>query len=104
MINCAHPTHFEAVLADGGGWRERIRGLRANASRLSHAALDEATELDSGDPHALGSDSRRLLARLPALAVFGGCCGTDDRHVAALAQAVLPKPSAYQTAKATLRE
>src|SRR3546814_3425529 len=63
MINCAHPTHFEAVLADGGGWRERIRGLRANASRLSHAELDEATELDSGDPHELGSDYRRLLAR-----------------------------------------
>ena len=94
MINCAHPTHFEAVLADGDGWRERIRGLRANASRLSHAELDEATELDSGDPHELGSDYRRLLARLPAHAVFGGCCGTDDRHVAAMAQAVVPKRSA----------
>src|SRR3546814_12835607 len=90
-------THFEAVLADGGGWRERIRGLRANASRLSHAELDEATELDSGDPHELGSDYRRLLARLPALAVFGGRCGTADRHVAAMAQAVVPQRSARPT-------
>src|SRR3546814_9924615 len=80
-------THFEAVLADGGGWRERIRGLRANASRLSHAELDEAPELDTGNPEELGREHRELLAMLPDLAVLGGCCGTDHRHVRAIAEA-----------------
>lgn len=85
MINCAHPSHFEAVLADAGEWVNRIRGLRANASCLSHAELDEATELDPGDPAELARHYAELNALLPALRVFGGCCGTDDRHVAAIA-------------------
>src|SRR4051794_1230255 len=62
MINCAHPTHFEDVL-DGGDWLERIRGLRANASRMSHAELDESEELDDGDPLELAADYERLRRR-----------------------------------------
>ena len=58
MVNCAHPTHFDGVLADGGAWRERIRGIRANASRMSHAELDEAEALDDGDPGELGTQYR----------------------------------------------
>src|ERR687895_2136563 len=87
MINCAHPTHFDAVLDSGGPWLERIRGLRANASTMSHAELDEATELDDGDPQQLAADYRALRDRLPKACVLGGCCGTDDRHVAAIAEA-----------------
>ncbi|WP_203142782.1 homocysteine S-methyltransferase family protein [Marinobacter mangrovi] len=89
MINCAHPTHFMAALEAGGAWRSRIRGLRANASAKSHAELDEATELDEGDPDGLAQqygDVRRLL---PNLNVFGGCCGTDERHVEAICKVVL---------------
>ena len=86
MINCAHPTHFEAVL-DGEPWRERIRGLRANASTRSHAELDEATELDEGDPADLAARYAGLTDALPRLNVLGGCCGTDHRHVAAIAGA-----------------
>jgi S-methylmethionine-dependent homocysteine/selenocysteine methylase len=86
MINCAHPTHFEGVLEDGP-WLERIGGLRANASTMSHAELDEATELDDGDPAQLAADYRALRDRLPNATVLGGCCGTDDRHVAAIAEA-----------------
>ena len=81
MINCAHPTHFEDVLEDGAGWQERIRGLRANASARSHAELDEATELDEGDPADLGARYAALRELLPSLNVLGGCCGTDHRHV-----------------------
>jgi S-methylmethionine-dependent homocysteine/selenocysteine methylase len=84
MINCAHPEHFAAVLHDDGAWRERIRGLRANASRRSHAELDASTQLDAGDPDELGRQYRALRALLPALAVAGGCCGTDHRHVEAI--------------------
>lgn len=88
MVNCAHPTHFDAVLADGGAWRERVRGIRANASRMSHAELDEAEQLDAGDPAELGEQYRALREHLPALRVVGGCCGTDARHVAAIAAAL----------------
>jgi homocysteine S-methyltransferase len=86
MINCAHPTHFADAL-EPGPWLDRIGGLRANASALSHAELDEATELDPGDPVALGAQYAELRPRLPALAVLGGCCGTDHRHVAEVATA-----------------
>jgi homocysteine S-methyltransferase len=87
MINCAHPSHFADALDPGTGWAERIRGLRANASTLSHAELDQATELDDGDPDDLGERYAALAGQLPNLAVLGGCCGTDDRHVAAIAAA-----------------
>lgn len=86
MVNCAHPTHFADVL-DGGEWCRRIRGVRANASAKSHAELDEATELDEGDPADFGARSAALRAVLPNLSVLGGCCGTDDRHVRAAAEA-----------------
>ncbi|WP_203434325.1 homocysteine S-methyltransferase family protein [Nitrosococcus halophilus] len=87
MINCAHPTHFEQVLQEGGHWRERIRGLRANASKRSHAELDESTELDIGNPQELGEQYCALRTLLPRLTVLGGCCGTDHRHVEAICDA-----------------
>jgi S-methylmethionine-dependent homocysteine/selenocysteine methylase len=87
MINCAHPTHFASVLDDAGEWRERIRGLRANASTLSHAELDEAEELDEGDPADLAARYAALRERLPRLNVLGGCCGSDHRHIAAIGDA-----------------
>ncbi|MEQ9586466.1 MAG: homocysteine S-methyltransferase family protein [Parvibaculaceae bacterium] len=85
MINCAHPDHFRSTLDENGGWRQRIGGLRTNASRLSHAELDEAEELDAGDPIELGDLHNGLLQRLPNIRLIGGCCGTDHRHVACLA-------------------
>jgi S-methylmethionine-dependent homocysteine/selenocysteine methylase len=89
MINCAHPRHFEGVLEPGSAWTDRIRGLRANASKLSHAELDEAEELDEGNPDELASDYVALRDRLPELHVLGGCCGTDHRHVGAMCGAWL---------------
>jgi S-methylmethionine-dependent homocysteine/selenocysteine methylase len=91
MINCAHPTHFEDVLGSTGAWRERIRGLRANASTKSHAELDEAEELDEGDPADLGARYAALREALPNLNVLGGCCGTDHRHVAEIRDAWLAR-------------
>jgi S-methylmethionine-dependent homocysteine/selenocysteine methylase len=87
MINCAHPTHFEAVLERAGPLAERVRGLRANASTKSHAELDESEELDSGDPADLAERYAALRAVLPRLNVVGGCCGTDERHVAEICRA-----------------
>ncbi len=81
MINCAHPTHFEDIFRSPGEWMERIGGLRANASKLSHAELDQAEELDAGDPVKLGSHYREMRRHLQNLTVLGGCCGTDHRHI-----------------------
>jgi S-methylmethionine-dependent homocysteine/selenocysteine methylase len=88
MVNCAHPTHFADVLVDDGPWLHRLAGLRANASTKSHAELDESPELDEGDPADLGARHTALRESLPALAVVGGCCGTDARHVAAMFEAL----------------
>jgi S-methylmethionine-dependent homocysteine/selenocysteine methylase len=92
MVNCAHPSHFAGVLAEGGPWRDRIAGIRANASALSHAELDAAEELDEGDPVALAGDYAALRAHLPAVTVLGGCCGTDARHIAAVGAAWAAQP------------
>ncbi len=83
MINCAHPTHFEGTLA-GGDWLGRLRGLRANASRRSHQELNEAPDLDDGDPVELAGQYLDLIRRHPQINVLGGCCGTDHRHVEAI--------------------
>ena len=84
VVNCAHPSHVAAALADAGPWVERIGGTRVNASALSHDELDDADQLDEGDPVALGREQVELAALLPGLRVVGGCCGTDARHVAAM--------------------
>lgn len=84
LVNCAHPSHMEPAFRAAGAWRERISGLRANASRKSHAELDEAAELDEGDPNELADEHHRLRTALPGLRIIGGCCGTDARHVAAI--------------------
>jgi S-methylmethionine-dependent homocysteine/selenocysteine methylase len=81
MINCAHPTHFAATLAGNDAWLDRIRGIRANASKRSHAELNEAPDLDAGDPVELGGEYRAMVRRLPQINVLGGCCGTDHRHI-----------------------
>ena len=87
MINCAHPSHFADVLGGDEGWQDRVGGLRANASTKSHAELDEATELDSGDPVDLAAGYVALREGLPRLSVLGGCCGTDHRHVGEICSA-----------------
>ncbi len=89
MINCAHPTHFDDTLATDEPWTQRIGALRANASTKSHAELDEAEELDDGNPVEFGSQYKELREKLSNLKVLGGCCGTDHRHVAEICAAYL---------------
>ena len=98
MVNCAHPTHFAAPLVAGGEWTKRIGGLRANASRCSHAELDGMEELDTGDPAELGRLYRQLRERLPHINVLGGCCGTDLRHIAAIAESCVA-PTSHRVAE-----
>ena len=86
MINCAHPTHFADKLAASGAWAERVRGIRANASKCSHEELDNAEVLDDGNPSELGRELAEIRAALPHVTVVGGCCGTDHRHIGEIAK------------------
>ncbi|MET0910404.1 MAG: homocysteine S-methyltransferase family protein, partial [Ilumatobacteraceae bacterium] len=87
MVNCAHPDHMAGMLGGPAGSLGRLRGVRANASRLSHAELDESTDLDDGDPSEFGAQLAAIHASNPRINVLGGCCGTDVRHIAAIAAA-----------------
>ena len=85
MVNCAHPDHFDHVL-EGDTWTRRIRGLRCNASRQSHAELDECETLDDGNPAEMAQQYKAIVTNMPWLNVFGGCCGSDLRHVTQIAR------------------
>lgn len=87
MVNCAHPTHFDHLFDSPGPWN-RIRGIRSNASALSHEELDNAEELDRGDEAELASGLAKLAEQLPRLAVVGGCCGTDLAHIERISTAL----------------
>jgi homocysteine S-methyltransferase len=89
MINCAHPDHFRQALEENAAWVKRIQGVRANASRMSHAELDEAEQLDSGNPEELGQLYRQLREQFPQFNVLGGCCGTDHRHIEHICESCL---------------
>ena len=91
-INCAHPDHFASALDGTASAITRIALLRANASRASHAELDEAGQLDDGDPVELAQQYASLLGKHPHLGVLGGCCGTDTRHIEAIARTCILKP------------
>jgi S-methylmethionine-dependent homocysteine/selenocysteine methylase len=90
MANCAHPSHLAPALSraasSGASWLSRFRGLRANASAMSHAELDESTELDRGTPVELAQQLGELQ-RSFGFTVVGGCCGTDAEHLRLIAEA-----------------
>ncbi|SHK13846.1 homocysteine S-methyltransferase [Shimia gijangensis] len=87
LVNCAHPDHFTGILTQES-WMRRLKGVVANASRCSHAELDEAEELDAGNPLELGRQLAEIYTHHPNITILGGCCGTDMRHMRAIAQAV----------------
>ncbi|WP_445504762.1 homocysteine S-methyltransferase family protein [Microvirga sp. G4-2] len=91
MVNCAHPTHFDSTVGTEDTWLKRVKGIRANATTLSHAELDAATALDAGDLAALGRHYQSLRRKMTQLCVLGGCCGTDHSHIVAACEACNPR-------------
>ena len=90
-INCAHPTHFASTMTDmDPSTLARIKQIRVNASKCSHAELDEATELDSGNIEELAEEVADMVNKYD-LTIVGGCCGTDNRHIQAMARCILQK-------------
>jgi homocysteine S-methyltransferase len=94
MVNCAHPLHLLPTLtqarAENANWLARLRGFRANASAKSHEELDNSPTLDIGDPLDL-AERLAFMRHEFQLQVVGGCCGTDARHLAAIAAATARK-------------
>ena len=87
MANCVHPSILDAALAAQPAAIGRLTALQANAAALTPEELDNAEELISSDPDpfaALFAD----VARRRGLVIAGGCCGTDVRHITALAGAI----------------
>ena len=79
MINCVHPIYFMETLASGDPRLKRVQGLMPNASSKSHEELEEATELDEGNPAELVEQMREIRKGMPWVNILGGCCGTDSR-------------------------
>ena len=92
MINCAHPTHFIDALSNNASWTARVKGVRLNASALSHAELNDADDLDDGDPVELGALVSNIRKTFPHINVVGGCCGTDTRHIREFAAQIQDSP------------
>lgn len=88
-INCSHPLEFEPAL-EPGEWISRIRSFRPNAALMEKQALCQIGHLVDGDPRALGQQMGTLARRYPHIDVWGGCCGTWDRHLHEIAAQVRP--------------
>lgn len=87
MINCTHPTEFAPAL-DGGGWTRRLGGFMPNAVAMETLSLCTLGHLEDGDPVELGGQMADLATRFPHINVWGGCCGTDARHIGQIARQV----------------
>lgn len=94
MTNCVHPRIVREALLQPcnqtGAVRHRFRGVQANTSPLSYAELDGASELHTSEPDAFALELTALRNILP-IQIFGGCCGTDHRHMEAVAR-ILASP------------
>jgi S-methylmethionine-dependent homocysteine/selenocysteine methylase len=79
-INCSHPFEFQAAL-EPGDWFERVRSLRPNAAKMDKISLCKLGHLEEGDPIELGQLMGELAQRYPHIDIWGGCCGTWEKHL-----------------------
>ncbi len=88
-VNCIHPKVLAAALAvlerAAPELVERVVFYQANTSALRPEELLQATELLTEEPATLAAQMGALQRRY-GIPVMGGCCGTDERHIAALAE------------------
>lgn len=86
-VNCAHPTEFEPGLTEGD-WTRRLGGFMPNAVAMELLSLCSLGHLEDGDPEELGGQMAALAERFPHINVWGGCCGTDARHIGQITRQV----------------
>ena len=87
MINCTHPTEFTPGLNEGA-WTARLGGFLPNAVAMETLDLCKLGHLEDGDPVELGGQMAALARRFPHVNVWGGCCGTDGRHIGEITRQV----------------
>lgn len=87
MVNCTHPTEFEPGLNEGE-WTRRLGGFMPNAVAMETLDLCKLGHLEDGDPVELGGQMADLARRFPHINVWGGCCGTDGRHIGEITRQV----------------
>lgn len=89
MANCVHPTIvYKALLHDFNNVqivKNRFRGIQANTSPLSYAELDGSVDLHCSEPKEFAEEMMRL-SHIGDFQIWGGCCGTDNRHIECIAQ------------------
>ena len=83
-INCSHPFEFSPAL-EPGTWLRRIRSLRPNAAMMEKQSLCTLGHLEEGDPEALGALMGMLARNYPHIDMWGGCCGTWEKHLGHIA-------------------
>lgn len=89
MSNCVHPSILREALSKSFNRtqevQERFLGIQANTSPLSYAELDGASDLKCSEPESFADEMLRL-SDISRIKIWGGCCGTDDRHIESLAK------------------
>jgi S-methylmethionine-dependent homocysteine/selenocysteine methylase len=81
-LSCIHTSVAEVALAAIPPGR--VLELKANGSALTPAELVELDHAAADPPQRFAGAMWELHLRF-GVRVLGGCCGTDDRHIAALA-------------------
>jgi len=88
-VNCVHPTVFAQGLGReieiSKSVQNRLLGLQANTSSRSPEELDGLEQLDGSDPDKFAEEILDLHHQF-GIKVIGGCCGTDHRHIKAIAE------------------
>ena len=89
MANCVHPEVLHEALSQPFNRNETVKrrflGIQANTSPLTYEELDNAPDLKCSEPESFGEETVKLLD-LADFKIFGGCCGTDDRHMRSIAR------------------
>ena len=94
MANCVHPSIVRKALSQLCNQtnlvQTRFLGVQANTSALSYAELDSSPDLKGSKPEDW-TEAMMALERENHIRIFGGCCGTDQRHMEALAKRLAAK-------------
>lgn len=90
VLSCTHPQTASLALYDFDPIYQRILGIKANGSSKPLNQLLSAG-LPIADEPEIFADELVRVGELHHFKIYGGCCGTDDRHLAALAKKLASK-------------
>ncbi len=85
MVNCVHPALFIKALEQNPELTKRVLGIQANTSCKTPEELDGSEELDTEEPEIFANHMKELHKNF-VIKILGGCCGTDERHISAIAE------------------